>query len=74
MYGVMYRSEYWLHAVLAGALLVLPLKFKVTSNIVGSQYISPTAKDCNNNVFIPHSTPLVLAATITMLSGANSGV
>ena len=62
----MCKLEHWLCKLLAGALLALPLKFKVTSIVVGPRYISLTAKDCNDDAFAPYSAPLALTATITM--------
>ena len=62
--GLGYNSEHWLCSLLAGVSLALPLKSKVTSTIVGPRYISPTAKDCNNDAFAPHSAPFALSSLL----------
>ena len=53
-------------------LLGLPLKSQLPnsrlgrSTILGPWFITPTAKDTNNDAFAFHSAPLALTATITM--------
>ena len=53
--------------VALGKTLFIPLKSQsVLSALLGPSFISPMAKDVNNDVFVLHSLPLALAITNIM--------